>query len=123
MTAPIRRLGDLEARVMNLLWDALRPMSVRAVLAEVNRDRDLAYTTVMTVLDKLHSKGWVERGLAGRAYMYAPTASREQYTAMLMAEAMTVSQDRRAAFAHFVEQMDPEALVALRDAVDRRRRS
>ncbi len=64
----MRRLGELEASVMDVLWNATEPMKVRDVLAEVNRDRELAYTTIMTVLDNLHRKDWVVRELDGRAY-------------------------------------------------------
>ena len=49
-------LGELKAAVMDVLWHAEEPRSVRDVLQGINRDRTLAYTTIMTVLDNLHRK-------------------------------------------------------------------
>ncbi len=113
----VRRLGALEARVMDVLWQASQPMSVRVVLGALTGERELAYTTVMTVLDNLHKKGWLTREMVGRSYLYAPKASREQYTARLMADAMAESSDRKAVFAHLVEQISADELEALRKAV------
>jgi predicted transcriptional regulator len=118
----VRRLGELEARVMDVLWRASEAMSVRAVLGSLHGERELAYTTVMTVLDNLHKKGWLRRELSGRSYLYTPAASREEYTARLMADAMGESADRKAVFAHLVEQISAEELDALRAAVRAARR-
>ena len=59
-------------------WTApgrVRPLSVRDVLDELRGERTLAYTTVMTVIDNLHRKGWLTRHQEGRAYLYRPAAS------------------------------------------------
>jgi len=71
-------LGSLELRVLRALWLGA-PATVRTVLERVNETRDspLAYTTVMTVLDRLHSKGLVARAREGRAYEYAPVHADE----------------------------------------------
>ena len=50
----MRQLGDLEAAVMDRIWRRNRPVLVRDILDDLNTDRTLAYTTVMTVMDKLH---------------------------------------------------------------------
>ena len=55
------RLGELEAAVMDVLWDGAAPCRVRDVRACLAPGSPLAYTTVMTVLDNLHRKGWVRR--------------------------------------------------------------
>ena len=68
--AVLRPFGELESAVMDRLWAADRPMSVREVLEDLRGERRLAYTTVMTVLDNLHRKGWVTRHQEGRAYLY-----------------------------------------------------
>jgi predicted transcriptional regulator len=121
----MRGFGDLEAAVMHCLWSSDALMSVREVRDALAEDRDLAYTTVMTVLDNLHKKGWVRRELDGRAYLYEPVASREAYTAQLMSEALDSSDDRPAAFLHFVDAMSTEDTEALRQALRKvsRRRS
>jgi predicted transcriptional regulator len=110
-----RPFGDLEASVMDVLWDARRPMLVRDVVEGMRPERALAYTTVMTVLDNLHRKGWLDRSRDGRAWRYEPRLDRQAYTAMLMREALVISDDRAGVLARFVEEMDPQDAAALAD--------
>lgn len=63
-------LGDLEQHVMAVLWRAQKPLSVREVHELLHYSREVAYTTVMTVLDRLAKKSVVERTLVGRAWVY-----------------------------------------------------
>ncbi|GAB3816285.1 BlaI/MecI/CopY family transcriptional regulator [Micromonospora zhanjiangensis] len=87
------RLGELERAVMDVLWDrdgGTAGVSVREV-AEALKERDLAYTTVMTVLDRLAGKGMVERERTGRAWSYRPAASREAHIAQLMLDALDLA--------------------------------
>ena len=79
MTGPgrVRPLGDLEAAIMELLWDSGASRLVRDVVADLGPQRPLAYTTVMTVMDNLHRKGWLIRERDGRAWRYAPAVSRQ----------------------------------------------
>ena len=65
--------GELERQVMVLLWRAGEPLTVADVQGLLIRDRDLAYTTVMTVLDRLAKKGLARRERRGRAWCYEPT--------------------------------------------------
>ncbi|GAB3196671.1 BlaI/MecI/CopY family transcriptional regulator [Nocardioides hungaricus] len=115
----MRVLGQLEAAVMQRLWDADGPISVREVLEDLQRDRALAYTTVMTVMDNLHGKDLVRRHKEGRAYVYEPTMSREEHTAALLGDVLSASSDRSAALLHFVGQLDDDVLHDLRAALDR----
>src|SRR6266567_1790460 len=62
----MNRLGELERAIMEVLWEAPDPMTVRQV-GTCLTDRDLAHTTVMTVLDRLAKKGFARRQRAGRA--------------------------------------------------------
>lgn len=112
-----RPFGDLEATVMDLLWDAGRPLLVREVIDLMQRQRAPAYTTVMTVMDNLHRKGWLERERDGRAWRYAPGLSRQSYTAQLMHEALAVSDDRAGVLARFVAEIDPADAAALAAAL------
>jgi predicted transcriptional regulator len=114
----MRRFGELEAVIMERLWDRGRPALVREILDDLRGDRDLAYTTVMTVMDNLYRKGWLRRERDGRAWRYEPTGSRSGYTAALMNEALATSADRRLALAHFALQMSPHDASVLRDALD-----
>jgi len=115
----MRRFGELEAVIMERLWERGRPALVREILDDLSRDRAIAYTTVMTVMDNLHRKGWLRRERDGRAWRYEPTGSRSGYTAALMNEALETSADRRRALAHFALQMSPHDAAVLRDALDR----
>lgn len=105
---------------MQVLWTSGRPAVVRDVLEELQRDRTIAYTTVMTVMDNLFQKGILERELQGRAYRYRPVRTREQHTADLMEEALSTGGDSGATLMHFVEQMPAEDVAHLRELLDRR---
>src|SRR5260370_26278900 len=63
----MRQLGELEAVIMDRLWKWGRPALVREVVDDLHRDRPLAYTTVMTVMENLHRKGWLRRERGGPA--------------------------------------------------------
>jgi predicted transcriptional regulator len=115
----MRRLGELEAVIMDRLWEWGRPALVREVVDELGKDRPLAYTTVMTVMENLYRKGWLRRERDGRAWCYEPTGSRSGYTAALMSDALATSADRRTALAHFALQMSPHDAAVLREALDR----
>jgi predicted transcriptional regulator len=112
-----RRLGELENEVMTRLWQWNRPVTVREVLEDLLQERELAYTTVMTVMDKLFQKGWLRREQEGRAFRYEPVSSREAYTAALMNDAWSTSDNPAAALVHFFGMMSPEQQEALRDAL------
>jgi predicted transcriptional regulator len=102
------------------LWSSGAPRSVRDVHAALTRDRDLAYTTVMTVLDRLAKKGLVHRESSGRAYLYAAVQTREEMVADVMHEALDGSkQDRTAALVAFVDRVTPEEAAAMRAALAR----
>lgn len=103
---------------MRLLWSWDRLVSVRDVLEELQGDRQLAYTTVMTVLDNLRRKGFVTREKHGRAYRYRPTSTREQHTAAVMGEVLADSGDRNATLLRFVEQMPADEVGRLREALE-----
>lgn len=116
----VKRLGALESAIMNVLWDHppdQAAMTVRDVLEVLRLDRTLAYTTVMTVLDNLHGKGYVRRERAGRAWQYTPAASREAYAAEAMAQLLSDSADPQAVFLQLVSQLSPEEAAQLRAAL------
>lgn len=114
----MRRLGELEAAVMDCLWSLRRGMRVREV-QEALADRNLAYTTVMTVMDNLHTKAWLRRDRVGRGYVYEPVVTREEFTARMMTEALGSSRDHVSAFMHFVDDMSDEDAASLKEALQR----
>src|SRR5436305_13578310 len=114
----MRRFGELEAVIMDRLWEWGRPVLVREMVDALHDDRGLAYTTVMTVMENLYRKGWLCRERDGRAWRYEPTGSRSAYTAALMSDALGTSTDRRTALTHFVLQMSPHDAALLQQALD-----
>jgi len=114
----MRQLGELEAVIMDRLWEWGRPALVREMVDALHDDRPLAYTTVM---ENLHRKGWLRRERDGRAWRYEPTGSRSGYTAALMNDALGTSADRRTALAHFVLQTSPHDAALLQQALDQGR--
>lgn len=110
----MRPFGELEADVMDRIWSLGHGCTVREMREELNQGRSLAYTTVMTVMDNLHKKGWLRRESQGRAYVYEPVLGREEYSARIMNEALSGSADPHATLLHFVEQMPPEDARELR---------
>ena len=114
----MRQFGELEAVIMDRLWDWGRPVLVREMVDALHEDRALAYTTVMTVMENLYRKGWLRRERDGRAWRYEPTRSRSSYTAALMNDALATSPDRRTALTHFALQMSPHDAELLQQALD-----
>ncbi|MFD3923333.1 BlaI/MecI/CopY family transcriptional regulator [Streptomyces sp. NP-1717] len=112
-----RQLGDLEDAVMSRVWQWNRPVTVREVLEDLQQERSIAYTTVMTVMDNLHQKGWVRREVDGRAYRYTAVSTRAAYAAALMNEAWSKSDNPAAALVAFFGMMSPAQREALEDAV------
>jgi BlaI family transcriptional regulator, penicillinase repressor len=76
-------LTPLELEIMHVLW-ASGPANVQTVQQKL--DRELAYTTVQTMLNILHRKGKVKRNLKDRAYFYKPAVSRSQATGQHMSD-------------------------------------
>ncbi|MEG3628400.1 BlaI/MecI/CopY family transcriptional regulator [Streptomyces poriticola] len=102
---------------MTRVWKWNRPVTVREVLEDLQQERSIAYTTVMTVLDNLHQKGWVRREAEGRAYRYEAVSTRAAYAAALMNDAWSQSDNPAAALVAFFGMMSDEQRQALRDAI------
>ena len=111
--------GELERAVVDVLWDAGEPLTARTV-TEALTGRDLAVTTVLTVLARLEGKGIVRRARDGRAHTYEAVAGREEHTADLMRQVLDTAGDRDDALARFVGSVSPEDIEALRRALDGR---
>jgi predicted transcriptional regulator len=109
------RLGELERKVMEVLWARL---DSELTAREVNEQLPgYAYTTLLTVLDRLHTKGVVRRTRDGRAFRYAAMGSREDHTAELMHDALGVAGDRHAVLVRFAETVSATEAAVLREAL------
>jgi predicted transcriptional regulator len=109
------RLGELERKVMEVLWT---DFGVQVTVRHVEeRLPGYAYTTLLTVLTRLERKGLVRRAKDGRAFRYAAVTSREEYTADLMRVALGGATVRAAVLARFAETVSPAEAAVLRDAL------
>ncbi|GGT32952.1 BlaI/MecI/CopY family transcriptional regulator [Nonomuraea spiralis] len=113
-------LGSLERAIMNVLWDAGRAMRVRELLERLNEERDLAYTTVQTVAERLVKKGLLVRTPSRNAFRYAAARSRAEHVTHLMLEALAVSTDRLPVLTRFAQSVEEEDALALLDELTRR---
>jgi predicted transcriptional regulator len=101
-----RPAGALEGEVLAALWaadEALTPAEVQARMGG-----DLAYTTVMTALARLHEKGALKREKVGRAFAYTPLLDRPGIAAARMRELLEAGEDREAVLARFVGTLSAE---------------
>ena len=118
--AKLTRLGELEREVMDHLWSAGEPQTVRQVHEALAARRDLAYTTIMTVLQRLAKKKLVVQHRDDRAHRYAPTHGRDELIAGLMVDALDQVEDsdgREAALVYFVERVSADEAATLRRAL------
>lgn len=116
---------------MDLLWDA---DAATGVTANALRDalvaagastgrRELATTTVLTVLSRLEAKGFVVRARETRPHVYRAVTTRAEHTAELMHEVLGTEPDRDAALARFVGQVSPQEAALLRELLASRARA
>jgi predicted transcriptional regulator len=112
------RLGELERAVMQCLWAGDRPMTVREVHETLSATRSIAYTTVLTTLQRMARKGLLHQRRDERAHRYSAVASREHLFAELLADALGVAEGEPSAFVRFVDELGPDERAALRRALD-----
>jgi predicted transcriptional regulator len=119
-TAGRRAAGELEAAVLTVLQaagSALSPVEVRGLLGG-----NLAYTTVVTILSRLHAKGMLDRRKAGRAFVYAPVADEPGLAARRMTRMLDAEPDRAAVLARFVSGLSGKDEELLRRMLAEQRR-
>lgn len=122
MATSRRPAGALENEVLAALWAASEPMTPAQVQELLGSG--LAYTTVMTILTRLHEKGAVTRERSGRAYAYAAVLDQAGIAAAQMRALLDRGSDRAAVLAQFVDGLssdDERALNALMRRVEGRR--
>ncbi len=120
----MREFGELEMAIMDVMWAGNGPYAVREVRERMDYRRQVAYTTVMTVMNVLHRKGVLHRDKAGRAWRYWPVEKREDHDARIMAEALRSGGDEDLTMRRFVERVSDDEIrslcCALMDANSRR---
>jgi len=113
----LREFGQLESAIMDVVWSADRPQTVREVRERLRYGRPVAYTTVMTVMGILHGKGVLQRQKQGRAWLYWPAEAREEHDARLMAEALRSGGNHLVTIRRFVERVSDDEMACLREAL------
>jgi BlaI family transcriptional regulator, penicillinase repressor len=118
-------LGDLQKAVMEIVWD-LDEATVNQVRDRLARRRKLAYTTVLTVMQKLDKSGWLTHREEGRAYVYRPTKTRDEAGRSSLRQFIDriCGGNPIAAFQHLLadEDLSADDLAALRKMIDKRRK-
>lgn len=113
-----RNRGELEANLMNVLWDASGPLTAREVQAAFT-EKVPAITTVITVLDRMRSKGSVVReATAGRSHVFSAARSRVVEITETMSTALHGADDRTAALLLFAGALSEEDRQFLRSAIE-----
>lgn len=117
------RLGGLEAEVMEFAWSQDRPVSVNDILASLS-GRPRAYTTVMTIVTRLHQKGLLERERRGRSFVYRPVGTKDEVAARALREVLAAAEHPEAVLAHLVADLaaSPELVQRLRELLTGGRR-
>jgi len=100
------RLHELEAAIMDVVWShRLDSFAVSDVLGVLEREREIAYTTVMTTVGRLYDKGLLRREKSGRRYLYSPRLSREEFLEATAREVLEGAVDGQRAMAMLVEKV------------------
>lgn len=106
-TMKVKALSELELEVMNVVWE-LDTCAVRDVLAQISKEKELAYTTIATILQRLYEKGLVSRNNKDFVVHYSPKISKAQYSKSVAGSFFTKFFDSfgDAAIASFAESVD-----------------
>lgn len=102
-------LGELELRIMRVLWSSNEPLLVRDVQERLRPEKELAYTTVMTVLDRLSKKDKVSRTQDGRAWAYVPACTQATLIAEEMVSLLEAAEgEDKLVLGELVDRLTPE---------------
>lgn len=118
-------LGELETAVMEVLWRA-PGQTVNEVENHLRQHRGSAHTTVLTTLDRLHRKGYLLREKQGKAFLYTPSYTREEFERTMAQEVLgaLIGYSAETAFSTFVDLIgnDAGALDQLEAKIREKRR-
>ena len=117
MRTGVRPFGELEAAIMRVVWERGTPIPVRAIVDRLNEQRDVAYTTVITVAERLREKGMLTRVRRGRAFLYEACLSADDYSAELMGQVLDTAESRSATLLRFAGQLSAQEAASLRAAL------
>ncbi len=118
-------LGQLQRAVIEVVWE-LGEASVHQVRERLGRKKKLAYTTVLTAMQKLEKAGWLRHRAEGKSYVYLPTRSREEAGAKSVLKFMkrTFDGDAMLMFQHLMREnkLSDDELRKLRKMIDKKQK-
>ncbi len=118
-------LGELQRAVIEIIWE-LGEASVHQVRRQLGRKKKLAYTTILTAMQKLEKAGWLRHRAEGKVYIYFPTRSREEAgaTSVLKFVERMFDGDTVLMFQHLMREgkLSDKELVELRKTIDKKRK-
>jgi BlaI family penicillinase repressor len=122
---PLGSMGQLQTAIMEIVWE-LREATVQQVRDRLAEEKPLAYTTVLSAMQKLEKSGWLTHRNEGRAYVYLPNHSREDagQSALRQFVGSVFSGDPLALFKHLLadETLSKEDLAEIQGMIDRARK-
>ncbi len=122
-----RVLGEIERLVMDVLWDRAE-VTGREVLEEIQKERLLAFTTILTVMDRLLKKGLIRRKKRGGVFVYAPSISRDEFVKQVSEEVLEGILDISASsaassFVDILYKTSPEEMDRLSRLIEERKKA
>ena len=107
-------LGDLEAEIMKIVWKSGR-VTVRDVYEQLRLEKNLAYTTVMTIMGRLAEKTMLNKEVQGNAYVYSPTISETDFAQKVVSEVLDglFEEFAEPALSHMVDRLSTEDISKL----------
>lgn len=102
-------LGDLEADIMETIWSK-GSVSVREVYEQLRLQREIAYTTVMTIMGRLAEKKLLDKELQGNAYIYSPALSRSEFSKRVVSDVLDglLEEFAEPAMSHLLDRLSTE---------------
>lgn len=122
-----RVLGDLEKAVMDVLWEKGEATG-REVFKEIGKGRSLAFTTILTVMDRLLKKGLIKRIKRGKLFVYTPSMSKDDFVRQVSREVLQGILDISASsaassFVDILYKTSPEEIERLSKLIEERKKS
>lgn len=122
-----RVLGDIERLVMDILWSRAE-VTGREVLEEIQKERPLAFTTILTVMDRLLKKGLIKRKKMGGVFVYAPSISRDEFVKQVSEEVLQGILDISASsaassFVDILYKTSPDEMDRLSRLIEERKKA
>lgn len=101
-------LGELEKEIMGIVWESNQPVTVREVFNAIKVKRNIAYTTVMTIMGRLTDKGLLKKQKRGKAHVYKASYSKDKFLKKISRQIINnlLSSFGETSVVHFTEELE-----------------